>query len=192
MQVLRNNGHPRPLFRLFSVFFKLTMQISQQINVKKWLSSIWNWDLNSQPSDYESPPLTTRPGLTLLLCLLISTYYSTSITLSFTIYLPKYCDRLVSNKLCSTSEKKFFPSHYLNHIRLVLSLSNKNALKSRALKLEPFLSLSLTLSVSVTQVLGTLRSHRYFMSTHWCIGHIGTLDPYNSHIHIVLLCHKLI
>ena len=27
-------GHPRPLFRLFSVFFKQTFQILQQINVK--------------------------------------------------------------------------------------------------------------------------------------------------------------
>ena len=26
-------------------------------------SSIRRWDSNSQPSDYESPPLTTRPGL---------------------------------------------------------------------------------------------------------------------------------
>ena len=28
-------GHPRPLFRLFSVFFKQTIQFFQQINVKK-------------------------------------------------------------------------------------------------------------------------------------------------------------
>ena len=26
--------------------------------------SIRHWDTNPQPSDYESPPLTTRPGLT--------------------------------------------------------------------------------------------------------------------------------
>ena len=43
-------AHPRPLFCLFSVFFKQTMQI-------------WCRDSNSQPSDYESPPLTARTGL---------------------------------------------------------------------------------------------------------------------------------
>ena len=31
--------------------------------MKKCPSSIRCWDLNSQPSDYESPPLTTRQGL---------------------------------------------------------------------------------------------------------------------------------
>ena len=36
------------------------------MNVKKCPSSIRRWDSNSQPSDYESPPLTTRPGLQLL------------------------------------------------------------------------------------------------------------------------------
>ena len=33
------------------------------MNVKKCPSSIRRWDSNSQPCDYESPPLTTRPGL---------------------------------------------------------------------------------------------------------------------------------
>ena len=39
-------GHPRPLFLLFTVFFK---HLLQQINVKKYPSSIWCRDLNSQP-----------------------------------------------------------------------------------------------------------------------------------------------
>ena len=56
-------GHPRPLLHLFLVFFKQRMQISQQIYVKKCPSSIWYFDSNSRPSEYESPPLTTRPGL---------------------------------------------------------------------------------------------------------------------------------
>ena len=38
------------------------LQFLQQINVKKCPSSIRRQDSNSQPSDYESPPLTTRPG----------------------------------------------------------------------------------------------------------------------------------
>ena len=40
-------GHPRPLFHLFSIFFKQTLHILQR-------------DSNSRPSEYESPPLTTR------------------------------------------------------------------------------------------------------------------------------------
>ena len=47
---------------IFSLF-KQTIQILQQINVKKCSSSIRCHDSNSQPSDYESPPLTTRQGL---------------------------------------------------------------------------------------------------------------------------------
>ena len=46
-------------FRLF----KTTLQFLQQINLKKCPSSIWCWDLNPQPSEHESPPRTTRPGL---------------------------------------------------------------------------------------------------------------------------------
>ena len=56
-------GHPRPLFRLFLVFFKQTIQFLQQINVKKCPSSIWCRDSNPQPLECESPPITTRPGL---------------------------------------------------------------------------------------------------------------------------------
>ena len=54
-----------PVFRLFSVFFKRKLQILQQINVKKFPSSIQCWDLNLQSSERESPPITTRPGLPL-------------------------------------------------------------------------------------------------------------------------------
>ena len=50
-------GHIGPLFRLFSVF---SIKHLQQINVKICIQYL---ALNSQPSDYESPPLTTRPRL---------------------------------------------------------------------------------------------------------------------------------
>ena len=46
--------------------FKQTTKNLQQINVKKCPSSIRLLDLNSQPSDYESPPLTTGPGLPII------------------------------------------------------------------------------------------------------------------------------
>ena len=51
---------------LFFIYFglpKQATQILQQINVKKCPSSILCRDSNSQTSDYESPPLTTRQGL---------------------------------------------------------------------------------------------------------------------------------
>ena len=45
---------------IFGLFFKQTIQFLQQINVIKCPSSIQCLDSNSQPSDYESPRLTTR------------------------------------------------------------------------------------------------------------------------------------
>ena len=44
--------------------------------MKKCPSSIWRQDSNSQPSDYESPPLTTRPGLPPDKFLFITTMFS--------------------------------------------------------------------------------------------------------------------
>ena len=56
-------GHPRPLFHLFSVFFKQTaIQFLQQINVKNVIQ-LWCRHSNPQPSDCESHPITTRPGI---------------------------------------------------------------------------------------------------------------------------------
>ena len=48
---------------IFSLFQTNNTQNLHQINVKKCPSSSWCQDLNSQPSEYESPPLTTSPGL---------------------------------------------------------------------------------------------------------------------------------
>ena len=57
-------GQPRPLFNLFSVFFKQTsLQFLQQMYVKKCPSSIRCRDSNPQPLECESFPITTRPGL---------------------------------------------------------------------------------------------------------------------------------
>ena len=52
-------GLPWSLFLKFSVFL-------QQIIEEKCTSSFLLWDSNSQPSDYESPPITTTPGLPFL------------------------------------------------------------------------------------------------------------------------------
>ena len=57
-------NEPKPAsFCLCSVFSIKHYSFLQQIYVKKCPFSIWRWDTNWQPSDYESPPLTTRPGL---------------------------------------------------------------------------------------------------------------------------------
>ena len=56
-------GNPRPLFVYFQSFQTNINTILQQINVKKCPSSIQHWDSNPRPSERESPPITTRPGL---------------------------------------------------------------------------------------------------------------------------------
>ena len=48
------NGSTSASFLFIFSLFKQTVQILQQINVKKCPSSIWRWDSNAQPSDYES------------------------------------------------------------------------------------------------------------------------------------------
>ena len=64
-------GHDRPLY-LFGLF-KQTIQILQQIHVKKMF--IQHPDSNSWPSEYESPPLTTRPGLPPRVVLILSPHF---------------------------------------------------------------------------------------------------------------------
>ena len=57
-------GQPQPHFRLFHLFlsFLTNMTILKTNKCEKCPSSIRRWNLNSQPSDYEFPTLTTRPG----------------------------------------------------------------------------------------------------------------------------------
>ena len=55
-------GQPHPLLHLF-LSFQTHITILQQINVKECPSSMQCWDSNSRPSEPESPPTTTRPGL---------------------------------------------------------------------------------------------------------------------------------
>ena len=51
------------LFFIYFRLFKHTLQFLQQINVKKYPSSIRYWDSNPRPFGRESPSITTRPGL---------------------------------------------------------------------------------------------------------------------------------
>ena len=56
------NGPSPTSFRLFSSF-QTNITILQQINVKKYPSSIRCWESNPRPSELESPPRATRAGL---------------------------------------------------------------------------------------------------------------------------------
>ena len=48
------------LFLIYFRLFKHTLLFLQQINVKKYPSSIWCWDSNSEPLEHKSLPITTR------------------------------------------------------------------------------------------------------------------------------------
>ena len=51
----------------FSFIFAFSNKHYNFYNKYMWIkcpSSIWCWDLNPRPSEHESPPITTRPGLT--------------------------------------------------------------------------------------------------------------------------------
>ena len=54
--------HPPNLFHLFLVFSKKHYNFTTK-QCEKSPSSNRCWDLNPQPSEHESPPITTRPGL---------------------------------------------------------------------------------------------------------------------------------
>ena len=47
----------------FRLFYKHALKKFQQINVKKCPFSTQYWVSNPQPTEYESTPTTTRPGL---------------------------------------------------------------------------------------------------------------------------------
>ena len=55
------NGPSPASFHLFCLF-KLTLQFLQQICTCEKMS-IRHWDSNPQPSEHESRPITTTPGL---------------------------------------------------------------------------------------------------------------------------------
>ena len=55
------------LFVYFQPFYHYRYSFTTNES-EKCPSTIQRWDSNSQPSDYEFPPLTTRPGLPALHC----------------------------------------------------------------------------------------------------------------------------
>ena len=60
---LLKNGPTPASFLLIFVFSNKHYKFYNKYECEKCPSSIRHRDSNSQPSDYESPPLTTRPGL---------------------------------------------------------------------------------------------------------------------------------
>ena len=64
-EISAKNGPSPGSFSFIFRRFKHTIVkiVLQQINVKKCPSSIRCWDLNPQPSEHESPSITTRPEL---------------------------------------------------------------------------------------------------------------------------------
>ena len=56
------NGPTSVSFSFIFGLFQTNVTFLQQINVKKYPSSIQCWHLNPQPFDHESPNITTTPG----------------------------------------------------------------------------------------------------------------------------------
>ena len=59
----KNGPTPASFSFIFGLFKQTSLQFLQQIYVEKCPSSIWCRDLNPRPSERESLPFTTRPGL---------------------------------------------------------------------------------------------------------------------------------
>ena len=57
------NGPTPASFSFIFVFSDTHYNFYNNKNAKNCPSSIWCWDLNSRPLEYESPTITTRPGL---------------------------------------------------------------------------------------------------------------------------------
>ena len=73
-------GNPRPCFRIFGLFQTNINTIFTTNQCEKCPSSLGCWNLNPRPSDWESHPITTIPGLPPILS--INSYYMLS-TLNF-------------------------------------------------------------------------------------------------------------
>ena len=71
----KNGPSPLPLFHLISSF-QTSITIFTTKKCEKCQSSIWCWDSNPQRSGYESPAITTRPGLPPFMQVLFCPYVS--------------------------------------------------------------------------------------------------------------------
>ena len=88
-------GQPQPLFCLF-LSFQTNIAILKTNKCEKCPSCIWFWDQNSQPPDYESTPLTTRPGLPSIYKMFIQGTFTYFVSKSFTVWLVSSLTRLDS------------------------------------------------------------------------------------------------
>ena len=55
------------LFFVYFCLFWTNITILTSNKCEKCPSSIWCWDSNLQPSEHESPPITTRPGVIIVI-----------------------------------------------------------------------------------------------------------------------------
>ena len=96
-------GHPQPLLSFIFGLFKQTLQFLQYM--WKCPSSIRYQDSNPRPLGFESPPITTRPGLSpmLLSFPLLSPLYFTSSSTSSLCFKVTYYLICVSISLCFLS-----------------------------------------------------------------------------------------
>ena len=76
--IFKKWANPGLLLFIFDLFKQTSLQILQQIHVKKCPSRKRCGDSNPQPLKHESPPITTRPGLPLICCHLVNNSVSDS------------------------------------------------------------------------------------------------------------------
>ena len=96
---LKNGPTPASFSFIFGLFNQTLLQFLQQVKCQKCPSNIRCRDSNSQPSDYESLPLTTRPGLTPLCLHLLVLHFSLSLLALFFAFsaLHVQCDQIWQN-----------------------------------------------------------------------------------------------
>ena len=102
---------------LFFIYFRLFKQLYNFTDkCEKCPFSIWCWDSNLWPSEHESPPITTRPGLYCATC---------EINLAYSYMLQWQCSRAAKCQRRQKYSKLFdsLSSFYLFGITLPLSSS---------------------------------------------------------------------
>ena len=88
-------ANPSLFFIYFCLFQTHITNFTTNRYVKKCPSSIWCEDLNSWPLEHESPPITTRPGLSLYCCVNCYRAKATNTPFSYTdVFKQHFCAKL--------------------------------------------------------------------------------------------------
>ena len=102
---LLNGPSPAYFSFIFGSFQANNNTIFTANSCEKYPSSIWRWDSNTQPSGHESPPLTTRQGL------------------SPKALLPSVCMNFIFQVLEDPSLRPFFPDWSASEEKITKNLS---------------------------------------------------------------------